>query len=327
MFKTKLAREIWESKYKFGDETPIETFERVAKALSSIEKDKDYWYDQFLNIMVRFDENLDAIGLKCTTGGRITANAGTTFKKATLLNCFVHSPVTKAKVQYQKKTENNLVSFPVEYETDENPDDLLNIFLTIVEQAKTLASEGGYGLNFDFIRPRGSLIKGTGIKHPGVVAYMKIWDAVSQCIVQGDADGYVDRIKNYLGDEKFEEVKQIVKDSIRKGAMIATLSCFSKNTTVLTDKGWLDIVDVIERIKNNEELKAIDEFGNENLIYDPVQRQPEQIYELETCDGSKIEVTADHEFEVRNIETNEVYLKALKDIDSEKEEIKVVECN
>ncbi len=230
MFKTKIAREVWENKYKYGNETPIQTFERVAKTLASVEKKPDEWYDKFLNTMVRFKRNQfgdsEPVGLKCTVGGRITANVGTSYKKATLLNCFIGAPVSNAHVHYTRKTDDGTVEFPVDYKTDKSPDDLINIFLTILEQAKTLASEGGYGLNFDFIRPRGSIIKGTGIEHPGVVAYMKIWDAVSECIVQGDTDGYVDRIKNYLkSDDEFKVIQDIVKKSIRKGAMLASLSC------------------------------------------------------------------------------------------------------
>jgi len=226
MFKTALAFENWKSKYRYEQETPLETFQRTAKALASVEKNPDEWYEKFLNTMVRFNSSNEPIGLKCTAGGRITANIGTSYEKATLINCFIAGPVSSAKIEYIRKTDNNIVKFPVKYKTDENPDDLINIFLTILEQAKTLASEGGYGINFDFIRPRGSLIKGTGIKHPGVVAYMKIWDAVSECIVQGDADGYVDKIKNHFkNEEKFEEIKKAVKDSVRKGAMLAALSC------------------------------------------------------------------------------------------------------
>jgi ribonucleoside-diphosphate reductase alpha chain len=225
MFKTVLAHDTWKSKYRYGNEKPLETFQRVAKALASVEKNPEEWYDKFLKTMVRFNSGGMPIGLKCTTGGRITANIGTSFKKATLVNCFISGPVTGATIEYTRKIDNGLIQYPVKYKTDESPDDLVNIFLTIMEQAKTLASEGGYGVNFDFIRPRGSLIKGTGIKHPGVVAYMKIWDAVSECIVQGDADGYVDKIKNHLkSEEKFQELQAIVKKSIRKGAMLAALS-------------------------------------------------------------------------------------------------------
>ena len=223
MFKTKLAYETWKDKYRFGNETPLETFQRVARALASVEKNPDVWYDKFLRTMVKF-ENEQPVGLKCTTGGRITANIGTSYKKATLINCFIAGPVSSANLKYTRKTDNGLISYPVEYKTDESADDLINIFLTVAEQAKTLASEGGYGINFDFIRPRGTIIKGTGIKHPGVVAYMKIWDAVSECIVQGDTDGYLDKIKNYLkNDEKFQESKALVKAAIRKGAMLAAL--------------------------------------------------------------------------------------------------------
>lgn len=324
MFKTELAREIWMSKYRYNNETPKETFFRVAQALASVEKNPEEWVEKFFNTLVRTIEN-EPVGLKCTTGGRITANVGTVFEKATLLNCFVAAPISNAKVSYKRETDNGLIKFPIEYETDDTPDDLINIFLTIVEQAKTLASEGGYGLSFDFIRPRSSIIKGTGIKHPGVVAYMKIWDAVSQCIVQGDADGYVDKIKNYLGDDKFQEAKTVIKNAIRKGAMLAALSCFSKNTLIFTDLGWLLIEDIIRRVRSGEIINAIDETGTRNLIYDPIEKLPEQVFIMESIDGTKIEVTGDHEFEVRNINTNQVYLKAIRDIDINLEELKIIE--
>jgi len=157
-------------------------------------------------------------------GGRITANLGTDYKKATPWNCFINGPVSGAEIKYTRKNKKGDVSYPVKIKTSDSPDDLNNIFLTILEQAKTLASEGGYGINFDFIRPRGSIIKGVGIKHPGVVSYMKIWDSVSNMIVKGDDDGYKDKIKNYLNDEQAEELKELVKKTPRKGAMMGALS-------------------------------------------------------------------------------------------------------
>jgi ribonucleoside-diphosphate reductase alpha chain len=227
MFKTEVAREIWEKEYRFGTEEPIDTFKRVAKALADVEPiGKDYWEEKFLNLLVRFNKDKIPEGLRFTPGGRITANAGTSFKKATMINCFVSGPITSADIKYTRKSDEGDVSYDVKYKTDENPDDLMNIFLTIVEQAKTLASEGGYGLNFGFIRPRGSLIKGTGIKHPGVVSYMRIWDSVSECIVKGSDDGYVDLLKNYMNDDKaFGELKDTLKKKVRKGAMMGALPC------------------------------------------------------------------------------------------------------
>lgn len=229
MFYTDLAYENWKKKYRYKNETPLETWKRLAKTLASVEKEskRDLWEDRFLKTLIKFDKNGEPIGLKNTTGGRITANAGTGYKKATLINCFINGPVSGAKISYKRSSEDGSVEYPVQIITDNSPDDLMNIFLTIAEQAKTLASEGGYGINFDWIRPRGSFIKGTGIEHPGVVSYMRIWDSVADCIVKGNIDGYVDKIKNYLkDDESFEDLKNTIKKlETRKGAMMGCLSC------------------------------------------------------------------------------------------------------
>ena len=227
MFKTELAYENWASKYRYKNEQPIETFQRIAKALASVEKkeEQDLWYRSFLETMVRLDADGNPVGLKFTPGGRITANVGTEYSGATLINCFISAPVSSATVSYKRHSEESDIEYDVEYKTGDNPDDLVNIFLTILEQAKTLASEGGYGVNFDWIRPRGALIKGIGIRHPGVLAYMKIWDSVSECIVKGTNDGYIDKLKNYLkNSDNVEEVKTTVKAMARKGAMLGCLS-------------------------------------------------------------------------------------------------------
>jgi ribonucleoside-diphosphate reductase alpha chain len=233
ILKTDLAYKNWSKKYRFGNEKPIETFIRSAKAVAAIEKHPQEWYKQFLQVLLRFDSditvdengypNKEPLGLKATFGGRITANVGTTFKNATLMNCFVNGPVSGATIHYNRKSKDGSVSYDVDMKTDDNPDNLSNIFLTILEQAKTLASEGGYGINFGFIRPRGSLIKGTGIKHPGVMSYMKLWDTVSECMVKGDTDGYVDNLKNHLTKEQMEELQIVVKGDTRKGAMLGCL--------------------------------------------------------------------------------------------------------
>jgi ribonucleoside-diphosphate reductase alpha chain len=225
MFRSELAYENWKSKYRYDQEDPLGTFKRVAHALASTEKNPEEWEDKFLRTLVKFDEKDNPIGLKCTTGGRITANVGTSYKHATLMNCFITGPVSGATIKYHRQSEDDSVGYDVEYTSIKSPDDLTNIFLTILEQAKTLATEGGYGINFSFIRPRGSLIKGIGIKHPGVLAYMDVFDEVSNCIVRGTNDGYVDRIKNYLNDDKFNEIGEKIKAMARKGAMMAVLDC------------------------------------------------------------------------------------------------------
>lgn len=169
-----------------------------------------------------------AVGLKATPGGRITANAGTAFDSATLLNCFVVDGVKGAEIRYMRATPDGEHEIPVLIKGDpDTPDDLLNIMVSLAAQAKTLSNEGGYGINFDFIRPRGSLIKGTGVRHPGVVAYMEVWDKVAEMIVRGDSDGYRDTLKNHLPsaeDGVLDMIEAAVKKMPRKGAQMGCLS-------------------------------------------------------------------------------------------------------
>lgn len=227
IFQHPISYNNWKSKYMATpDELPYQTFRRVAKAVASVEgKNKEKYEKEFFNLMVSSritdDNKLELNGLKFTPGGRITSNAGTSNGKATLMNCYGTGPVTGANINYTRKYKAG--EYNVNLETDDTPDDLINIFLTIAEQAKTLAAEGGYGINFDFIRPRGSIIKGTGVEHPGVVSYMDIWNATAECIVKGNNDGYQDKLVNYLSDEEKRLIMLAVKEP-RKGAMMGSLS-------------------------------------------------------------------------------------------------------
>lgn len=222
MFKTNLARKNWETKYQYRDETPLETQRRIARAVASVEDDPKEWEDKFLNVLVRFDDNGNPIGLKNTFGGRITANLGTSYEGTTLINCFVNGPVSSATMSYERKIPGTEKTIPVEIKTEETADNLANIMLTLLEQAETLKSEGGYGINFGFIRPRGTPIKSIGIKHPGVVHYMRIWDVVASVIVMGDNDGYKDEVQNHL-EQLDASVVEGLKKQARKGAQMAVL--------------------------------------------------------------------------------------------------------
>lgn len=250
-FKTEIAHDNWESKYQYDGETPLGTFQRIAKTLAKNETDPKMWYDIFLKTLLRF-ENGDPTGIKCSPGGRITSNIGTKYNGATLINCFIAGPVTNAKFSYTRQNEN--FKNTITLKSSNTGDDLVNIFLTILEQAKTLASEGGWGINFDFIRPRGSLIKGTGIRHPGVVSYMEVFDAVADCIVKGDNDGYVDTIKNHLTKEEIEEYFGVVKKMTRKGAMMGCLS--------------IDHPDIEEFVRAKQESGKLTKFNTSVAVTD-----------------------------------------------------------
>src|SRR5271157_1558740 len=177
-FKDDFSREVWCSTYKdFGDTTVDDTMMRVAKYVASAEtEDKQQeWTKKFFDLLSDF---------KVTAGGRIYANAGTEYGGTTLMNCFV-SPRPATHV-----------------------DSLPGILQDILNQTQTLKSEGGWGQNFSFIRPRGAFIKGVGVETPGAVKYMEIYDKTSDVITAGSG-------------RKSNNTK--AKGKIRKGAMMAVL--------------------------------------------------------------------------------------------------------
>ena len=276
-FVDEFSKEIYEQTYRYGSEDINQTQLRVAKDLASIEKDKDFWTQEFLWALEDF---------KFSPGGRITSNAGTGLKGTTYINCFVSGP------------------------DGEDQDSMEGILGELRQQALILKSEGGYGFCADFMRPRGSFINGIGNESPGSVRMLDMWDTQSSVITEGSGN----KTKNEKGKVK-----------IRKGAQMVTLSCFSENTLILTNLGWVNVVELICRIKDGELINAIDEYGNENNIINPIIKEPERIYRIETENGDIIEVTGDHKFEVKNINTGDIYLKSLKDIDIDIELFKIIE--
>ena len=187
-FTNDFSKEIWETTYKLKSEQTIEeTWRRVAKAVASVEETPELqskWEQEFYRILENF---------KLVPGGRILANAGTSWS-ATLVNCFVGNKD--------------------EFDAD-SLDGIMNV---LKRQALTLASEGGYGLNFSFIRPRGTFVKGRGIRTPGAVKYMELFDKSSEIITEGPGD-------YDLAYEKLEGKPEAEKKKIRKGAQIFLLSC------------------------------------------------------------------------------------------------------
>jgi len=176
--------EVWSNAYQYNENNEkdiLDTFCRVAKALSSVEKDniKDKINRSFYDIM--------ADRYFCPAG-RILANAGTNFIGSTCFNCYV-GPKPKR-----------------------DQDSLEGIVQVLLDQMKTLKSEGGYAMNFSFIRPRGSLIKKIGAESPGAITYIELFNKSSSVITAGS------------GSEKNGQKGQ--KNKIRKGAQLACLDCW-----------------------------------------------------------------------------------------------------
>lgn len=151
-FTNTFSEEIWASTHRASTDATIDdTLRRVCKAVASVEKDSDYWEEEFYRLLSDFH---------LIPGGRILANAGTDWEGTTLLNCFVGG-------------------------LPENPDSISGIMQVLTEQTLTLKSEGGHGLNYSFIRPRGSLIRGIGGETPGAVKFLELFDKSSEIITSG----------------------------------------------------------------------------------------------------------------------------------------------
>ena len=152
-FAAPIAEQIWDMKYRFkeADGTPVDrsvedSWRRIARALSSVEKDPAHWEQKFYDALDDF---------KYLPAGRITAGAGTG-RKVTLFNCFVMGTV---------------------------PDSMGGIFDMLKEAALTMQQGGGIGYDFSTIRPRGADVKGVAADASGPLSFMDVWDAMCRTIM------------------------------------------------------------------------------------------------------------------------------------------------
>lgn len=182
--RQEISKEVWNHNYRAPKEKSLkDTWERQARAAASVEKPeiREQVYQDFLWLLTNF---------KGIAGGRITANLGVEGREGTtLMNCFTHNP---RDIDYK------------------DPDSIEGIYDMLKAQALTLKSEGGYGMNFSWIRPAGMYIRGIASRTPGVIQMMSLWNQSSVVITMGS-----DKI---IGDIRPEEKKKI-----RKGAQMGIL--------------------------------------------------------------------------------------------------------
>jgi ribonucleoside-diphosphate reductase alpha chain len=152
-FANPVARQVWESRYRFRDDRRIhdmtieDTWRRIARALSAVEpRDRARWEERFYGILESF---------RFLPGGRIQAGAGTG-RNVTLLNCFVMGVIE---------------------------DSIPGIFGALEEGAITMHQGGGVGYDFSTLRPRGMPAKGVGAIASGPVSFMQVWDAMCATIL------------------------------------------------------------------------------------------------------------------------------------------------
>ena len=143
-----VSQDVLAEKYlKEGETGVAQLFERVARALASVEAK-----EMRALMRERFLEHLKsgAIG-----AGRIMSAAGTDVQ-ATLINCFVQ-PVGDA-IQ------------------DKDEDGYPGIYEALREAAETMRRGGGVGYDFSRIRPRGAFVKGTASMASGPCSYINVFD-------------------------------------------------------------------------------------------------------------------------------------------------------
>ncbi|MEK7345035.1 MAG: adenosylcobalamin-dependent ribonucleoside-diphosphate reductase [Pseudomonadota bacterium] len=143
-----ISTDVLKEKYLKADESSAnELFDRVARALASVEKPElRAEYEQ------KFRRNLEAGAIGA---GRIMSAAGTGIQ-ATLINCFVQ-PVGDC---IQGRDEGG---YPGIYEA-------------LREAAETMRRGGGVGYDFSRIRPKGARVKGTASTASGPCSYINVFD-------------------------------------------------------------------------------------------------------------------------------------------------------
>ena len=140
-----LAKFVWETRYRLhtpgATERSIEdSWERVAAAVASIEREPHRWAQAFIEILRDF---------RFLPGGRILAGAGTQ-RAVTLCNCFVMGHIE---------------------------DSIEGIFEALKEGAVTMQQGGGVGYDFSTLRPHGCRARASGMIASGPVSFMHVWDA------------------------------------------------------------------------------------------------------------------------------------------------------
>ncbi len=143
-----ISLDVLREKYlKPGETTADELYQRVARALASVEKPE---------LRAKY-EALFLVNLKAGAigAGRIMSAAGTDIQ-ATLINCFVQ-PVGDCIQGVDDE------GFPGIYEA-------------LREAAETMRRGGGVGYDFSRIRPKGAQVKATASMASGPCSYMNVFD-------------------------------------------------------------------------------------------------------------------------------------------------------
>ncbi len=151
-----LAADVVRSKYLAPNEQgPMHMWNRIARALASVENDKEYWYNKFLELLFDF---------RFVPGGRVMHGAGRedARRRPTLANCYV---------------------IPIE------DDSLEGIYRCITESAMVYRTGGGVGTDLSVLRPEGAPVNATIDHSPGATAFMNLFSESTNTVSQAGRRG------------------------------------------------------------------------------------------------------------------------------------------
>jgi len=151
-----LAVDVLRNKYLAPGETgPLQMWDRIARAIASVEKDPEYWYDRFFSLLLDF---------KFIPGGRVMHGAGRdeARRKPTLSNCYV---------------------IPIE------EDSLEGIYRCLTESAMVCRTGGGVGTDLSVLRPKGAPVNATVDESPGCTAFMNLLSESTNAVSQAGRRG------------------------------------------------------------------------------------------------------------------------------------------
>lgn len=151
-----LAIDVLRNKYLApGEKGPLQVWDRVARAMASVEADKEYWYGRFFSLLIDF---------KFIPGGRVMHGAGReeARRKPTLSNCYV---------------------IPIE------EDSLEGIYRCLSESAMVYRTGGGVGTDLSILRPKGAPVNATVDSSPGCTAFMNLLSESTNAVSQAGRRG------------------------------------------------------------------------------------------------------------------------------------------
>jgi ribonucleoside-diphosphate reductase alpha chain len=151
-----LAADVLRSKYLAPNERgPYHVWDRVARAIASVEADSEWWYQAFFELLYDF---------RFVPGGRVMHGAGRydAIRKPTLSNCYV---------------------IPIE------EDSLEGIYRCIYESAMVYRTGGGVGTDLSILRPAGAPVNATVAGSPGATSFMNLFSESTNTVSQAGRRG------------------------------------------------------------------------------------------------------------------------------------------